>query len=156
EAFFAGVGVDGKSNVEIQCRAAGAIENRRERAWSFACRTRNERDRLAVEAGFTGEKSRGGGGAGPGAFLNVDGEGGVAGSKIAGDTQVVVDAGERGVYGRRLGVVFGRKSLRAERAVLVDRQNDPSRRFRSVFLLGAQGSSGCKRKEQRQHGEQDA
>jgi len=70
---------------------------------SFAGGAGNKRDKFAVKAGFANQETRRNGNADPAVLQNIDGEAGAARGEFGIDAQVVVNARERGFYGRRSG-----------------------------------------------------
>jgi hypothetical protein len=127
EALFTGGRRNGQGDFERDYRAAGMGEKRGELRGIFSGGRRREREGFAVELGFADEKAAGNGDADPAVFEDVDGEGGAAGGEIGVDAEVVIDAGEGGVDGRRFGLAFGGIGFHAEGAVFGDGDDYPAR-----------------------------
>ena len=88
-------------------------------------RGRERRD----QSGLAYEQTGGDGHAHPAIFQNIHGQAGAARGEIAVDAQIVIHAREGGFDGRRLRFAFGGVRPGVQRAVLVDRQNNPSGRM---------------------------
>ena len=124
-------------HVEQQFEASGVRKKRREMRSALARRARYQRHLLAIEPRLANQQARGHGHAHPSVFQNIDREAGASGSQIAGHVQVIIDARQRGVQGRRFGIVLDRVGFRPQHAVFVDRNHDPSRdvgRFKRLVL----------------------
>jgi hypothetical protein len=106
-------------------------KKRGELAAGFAANNWYERDELAVQPGLADEQTGGDGHANPAIFQNIHGKAGAAGDQIAVDAQIIVHTRERRFDWRRFRFAFGGICTRVERAVLFDRQNDPSGRMHS-------------------------
>ncbi len=139
DALFAGGREYGNGDVEQQDRPARMGEKRGELATRFAGGAGNKRDKFAVKAGFANQETRRNGNADPAVLQNIDGDAGAAGGEFGIDAQVVVNACERGFYGRRLRVAFDGIGPGMKSPVFVNRQNNPARRMSSGLPKGAGG-----------------
>src|ERR1700682_507162 len=101
-------------------------------AAAFARRPCHKRDELAVQSGLANEQTRRDRHAHPAVFQDVNSESGATCGYFAlpTDAQVVVDARQRRVHGRRGRFALRGKSSRAKRAVLVHTDHNPSNRAR--------------------------
>ena len=136
DAFFAGGGDDGQSDIELQHGAARAREESGKLVGAFSRGAGDERDELAVEFGFANEKSRRNWHAHPAVFEYIDGETGAACGEIAIDVQVIVNARERGVYGRAFGFALRRIGLCVQRSIIADGDYHPARSVRGSLRRG--------------------
>src|SRR6266481_2137666 len=120
EALFACGRRNGEGDFEGDYGAAGMRKKRGKLRGIFSGGGRSEGKRFAVELGFADEEACGDGNADPAVFEDVNGEGGAAGGEIGVNAEVVVNAGERGVDGRRFWFALGGIRFHAEGAVFGD------------------------------------
>jgi hypothetical protein len=104
-----------------------------ELASGFAGSSGNQRYQLAVEPSFADEKPRGDGDAYPAILQNIDGEGGTAGGEIAIDPEIIVDASESGINGRRFGIALGGVGPVTQGTVVVYGDDHPSGGVRNIL-----------------------
>jgi hypothetical protein len=133
DCFFAGVRVNGESDVELEDRTAGMREERRELAVDFARGAGDEGNEFAIETRFADQEAVGNGDADPAVFEDIHCETGAAGRKVVRDVEVVIDARERGVHWRRFRTALVGKRFVAEVAVFIDGDDHPARRMRRVL-----------------------
>jgi hypothetical protein len=101
-------------------------KKRGELASRFAAGTGYESNKLAVETRFTNKKTSRNRDTHPAILQDIDGEACAAGSEFAVDSQIIVNACERGFDGRRFWVALDGISPGVKGSVFFDRQDDPA------------------------------